>query len=68
MQGWLDELAARSHVLSLHCPLTPETEKMVNATRLALMKRGAYLVNTARGGLVDDLALTPCVEGRRFEL
>ena len=47
-----------SDVISLHCPLTPETEKLVDASRLAVMKPTAYLINTARGGVVheNDLA------------
>jgi glycerate dehydrogenase len=53
----LDELFAEADVLSLHCPLTPQTEKLVNAERLALMKKSAYLINTSRGLLVDEAAL-----------
>uniref|UniRef100_UPI00404A615B D-2-hydroxyacid dehydrogenase n=1 Tax=Cephaloticoccus sp. TaxID=1985742 RepID=UPI00404A615B len=59
-QVGLDELFQRSDVVSLHCPLTPETEGLVNAARLGLMKRTALLVNTGRGPLVveADLAAT----------
>jgi D-3-phosphoglycerate dehydrogenase len=53
----LDELFASADVLSLHCPLTPETRHIVNAQRLAQMKPSAILINTARGALVDTLAL-----------
>jgi glycerate dehydrogenase len=53
----LDKLFREADVVSLHCPLTSETERMVNAERLSLMKPSAYLVNTARGGLVDEQAL-----------
>lgn len=53
----LDELFSQSDVISLHCPLTPETEKMINDYRLAQMKPTAYLINTSRGGLVDEDAL-----------
>jgi glycerate dehydrogenase len=54
----LDDIFARSDVVSLHCPLTADTTELVNARRLELMKPTAFLVNTARGGLVveDDLA------------
>ncbi|MDL2267976.1 D-2-hydroxyacid dehydrogenase [Desulfovibrio sp. OttesenSCG-928-G15] len=50
----LDELFARSDVVSLHCPLTPENTGMVNASLLRTMKPGAYLINTARGPLVNE--------------
>ncbi len=53
----LDSLFSRSDVVSLHCPLTPETERMVDARRLAQMKSGAWLINTGRGPLVDEEAL-----------
>lgn len=53
----LDELVASADVISLHCPLTPETRHLVDARRLALMKADAYLVNTARGPVVDEAAL-----------
>ncbi len=53
----LDELLARSDVVSLHAPLTPETHGMIDARRLALMPKRAVLINTARGGLVDEKAL-----------
>jgi glycerate dehydrogenase len=54
----LDELFARSDLISLHCPLTPETAGLVNRKRLSLVKPGALLINTARGALVieKDLA------------
>jgi glycerate dehydrogenase len=53
----LDELFQRAEVVSLHCPLTPSTERMINARRLATMKPTAFLINTGRGGLVDEAAL-----------
>lgn len=53
----LDELFATSDILSLNAPLTPQTYHIVDAARLASMKRDAYLINTARGPLVDELAL-----------
>ena len=53
----VDDLFRRADVISLHCPLTPETEHLVNANRLALMKASAILLNTSRGPLVDNQAL-----------
>ncbi|MBL7980150.1 MAG: D-2-hydroxyacid dehydrogenase [Bacteroidetes Order II. Incertae sedis bacterium] len=53
----LDEVFQISDVVSLHCPLTASNANMVNAGRLALMYPSAYLINTARGGLVDEKAL-----------
>jgi len=49
----LPELVEQAYVLSVHCPLTPETDRLVNAELLAAMPQGGYLVNTARGGVVD---------------
>ncbi len=53
----LDELLATADVLSVHCPLTPETHHLLNATRLAQLKPSAILINTARGPVVDEAAL-----------
>ncbi len=57
--GWvpLDVLLARSDVVSLHVPLTPDTARLIDAGSIARMKPGAVLINTARGGLVDEAAL-----------
>jgi glycerate dehydrogenase len=51
------ELLARSHVISLHCPLTGETRGLIDAAALGHMRPDAILINTARGGLVDATAL-----------
>ena len=53
----LEQLFRRSDVLTLHCPLTPETKHLVNRQRLGWMKPSAFLLNTSRGGLVDEQAL-----------
>jgi phosphoglycerate dehydrogenase-like enzyme len=58
----LDDLFRRADVLSVSCPLTPETRHIVNAERLALMKPTAYLINTARGPIVDQKALTVALQ------
>lgn len=58
----LDELLATSDVVSLHLPLSAETRHLIGARELALMKPGALLVNTARGGLVDEAALAAVLE------
>ena len=62
----LEELFAGSDVLSLHCPLTPETQGLVNRERLALMKPTALLTNTARGGLIDEPALAAALNQGRL--
>ena len=61
----LDALLRQSDVVSLHLPLTPQTRGLLDAHRLGLMKRDAVLVNTARGGVVDEAALAAMLrEGR----
>jgi len=58
----LDELFSASDVVSLHCPLTEATQGLVDASRLALMKPSAYLLNTGRGPLVDEAALAAALD------
>ena len=53
----LAELLPRAHVVSLHCPSTPENRYIINAETLNLMPRGSYLINVARGALIDEAAL-----------
>jgi len=62
----LEELFGESDVLSVSCPLNEETRHIVNAERLALMKPSAYLINTARGPVVDEAALARALEERRI--
>ena len=61
----LDELFAECDVISLHCPLTPDTKEMVNADRLSKMKSNAILINTGRGPLINEQDLADALnEGR----
>ena len=53
----LNDVFSTCDIVSLHCPLTSETKEMVNSFRLSLMKQGAILINTGRGGLIDEKAL-----------
>ncbi|MCA0431821.1 MAG: dehydrogenase [Proteobacteria bacterium] len=62
----IEELFKRADILSVSCPLTPETHHIVNAERLALMKPTAYVINTARGPIVDQKALTDALAARRI--
>ena len=62
----LDELLAVSDVLSLHCPLTPQTHHLINADTLAKMKPTAILVNTGRGPLVDEQAVADALQAKRL--
>ena len=61
-----DKLLERSDVISLHCPLTDESRLMMNEAAFNKCKKGALLVNTARGGLVDEPALKAAVESGRL--
>ncbi|MGI8485058.1 MAG: 2-hydroxyacid dehydrogenase [Thermomicrobiales bacterium] len=62
----LDELLTRSDVISLHVPLSAETEHLINTEALARMKPNAILINTARGGVVDEEALTTALQSGRL--
>lgn len=62
----LDELLARSDVVSLHCPLTPDTQGLINAARLARMKPSAFLINTSRGPLVNERDLADALNAGRL--
>ena len=62
----LIELLAQSDVLSLHCPLTPDTHHLINADTLKLMKPTSILINTGRGPLVDDQAVADALKAKRL--
>ena len=58
----LDEVLAQADVVSLHCPLTPDTKNLIGLEQLRRMKRSALLINTSRGGLVDEAALIQALD------
>jgi D-3-phosphoglycerate dehydrogenase len=58
----LEELLAQSDIVSVHAPLNKETHHLINRDRIALMKNGAIIVNTSRGGLIDETALADAIE------
>jgi len=62
----LETLFRQSDVISLHCPLTPETKHLVNAERLSWMKSSAFLLNTSRGALIDEPALAEALNSNRL--
>ncbi len=62
----LDDLLSTSDVVTIHCPLTTETRGMLDERRLGLMKSSAYLINAARGGIVDEDALYSTLEQRKI--
>lgn len=62
----METLFRRSDVLSVHCPLTPETKGLVNAERLALMKKRAYVLNTSRGPVINEADLADALNAERI--
>ena len=61
----LEELFAKSDIISLHCPLTEDTHHMINADSIARMKKGVVIINTSRGGLVDTDALIDGIKSKQ---
>lgn len=62
----LDELFKRSSIISLHCPLTPETNHLINCKTIAKMKEGVVIVNTSRGALIDTDALLEGIKSKKI--
>ena len=62
----LDALLGQADYITVHCPLTKETDRLMNAERFRQCKRGAYYINTARGGIVDNAALLQALESGRL--
>jgi glycerate dehydrogenase len=62
----LEQLLKNADVVSLHCPLTPETKHLINKQSLSLMKPTAFLINTARGALIDEAALIAALREKRI--
>ena len=62
----LDTVLRESDVISLHCPLFPQTERMINRDTLAKMKDGAILINNSRGGLIDEQAVADALNGGKL--
>ncbi len=62
----LDDVYQAADIISLHCPLMPETEHMINATALDKMRTGVMLINTSRGRLVDTRAVINCLKSRKI--
>jgi len=61
-----ETLFAEADIISLHCPHTPDTARMINAESIGLMKPGAFLINTSRGGLIDEVALADALNSGRL--
>ena len=62
----LEQIFRQADIVSLHCPLTPQTRSLINEQSLRLMKSSAFLINTARGGLVDEAALIQSLREKRL--
>ena len=62
----MNDLLAQSDYVSLHAPLTPQTRHLIGAAQLARMKPTAYLINTARGGLIDTAALVTALASNQL--
>ncbi|APG62367.1 D-glycerate dehydrogenase [Sphingorhabdus lutea] len=65
-EGDLKRLMANCDIISIHCPLTKQTENMIDAEHISLMKSGAYLINTSRGEIVDEQALITALQDNKI--
>ncbi len=63
----IDELYRESDIISLHCPLFPETERMINKESIEKMKDGVIIINTSRGGLIDEKALSEALDSEKVK-
>src|SRR5690606_9291063 len=62
----LAEVLASSHIISLHCPLTPETHHLINAKSIALMRDGVALINTSRGALIETKVVIKALKNKKI--
>ncbi len=62
----VDELCKQSDIISLHCPLTPETQHIINRDTISLMKHGVVIINTSRGALIDSEALLEGLKSQKI--
>ena len=62
----LDQMLPRMDIVSINCPSTDATRNLLNAERIALLNRNAYLINAARGDVVDEAAMIEALKNRRF--
>ncbi len=65
-EGDIDRLIARSDIISVHCPLNEHTDKMIDAKRISIMKKSAYIINTSRGEIIDEDALIDALENGKI--
>jgi D-lactate dehydrogenase len=62
----LEELLSKSHIISLHCPLTPQTHHLINASSISQMQKGVALINTSRGALIETKAVIKALKNKQI--
>lgn len=62
----MNTVLSESDVISLHCPLTPDTEKLINTDKISIMKKTAFIINTSRGPLIDEAALAEALNNNKL--